>query len=367
MTARALTCFVVSVMLCSIAAPSHADDVDGEWTGSLELRGNYFLERSTRVVVPTASLALVSPTGLRIGGDVLIDSITSASIGQGAQTDDLFTERRWGVGVSVGRTHELSDDRSFDWTLFGRYSTENDYFARAIGFDSLLSLAQHCSLFRLNATFVADTVEKTSDLTFKESLTGVSWRASYEQVLTPTLVATVAWDFAYLDGFLANAYRTIPVPGEGRLDENHPNTRFRHAPSLQLRWHIPFSRTSFHVRLRAYDDTWDVRAGTVDGRIYQELGEHFVARVRFRHVDQTSSYFFDNQFRTVNGERVVTADPKMENFDTQELGLKLEWRFPWLEGIGLQDAWFDASFDRRWNNNRFGNAVIAQVGMRVPF
>lgn len=358
----------VLTLFALFASSVSADEFDGRWNGNVELRGSYFLERSTRVVVPTARALLVAPSGLRIGGDVLIDSITSASIAQGAITDDLFTERRWGFGMTVGHSLEVGSDASLDWNVFARYSTENDYFARAAGFDTTLSLAQRCSMFGFSTSLVLDEVRKTSDAMFDKQLRGVSMRASYEQILTPTLTATIALDFAYLDGFLANAYRTIAVPGEGRRDEDHPDKRTRYAPSIQARWHIPESRTSLHLRLRGYADTWDIAAVTAEARIYQELGEHFVARARYRRFGQTESYFADNQYYVpVTNQHLVTADPKMEAFSTQELGIKIEWQFPWLAGIGLGDAWFDTSFDYRWNDNRYGNAVLAQSGMRVPF
>lgn len=367
-TTRIVPTIALIVIHALLATHVHADELDGRWTGDVELRASYFLERSTRVEIPTARASLVSPDGLRIGADVLLDSITSASIAQGAQSDELFTERRWALGLSVGRSHEVANDAVLDWTAFGRYSTENDYFASALGVDSQLAMAQRCSLLRFNATLVLDQIEKSSDAAFSKQLAGFSTRLSFEQVLTPTLTATVAWDVAYLDGFLANAYRTIAVPGEGRLAENHPDQRFRHAPSVQVRFHLPVSRTSFHLRVRGYDDSWDITAMTTEARIYQELGEHFIARVRYRLNDQTASFFADNRFRVPEtNEHLVTADPKMIAFGTQELGIKLEWRLPFLAAIHLENAWFDLAFDRRWNDNRYGDAVLAQAGMRVGF
>jgi len=358
----------ITTLFALFSATARADEVNARWSGDVELRGNYFLERSTRVVVPTARASFVSPTGLRIGADVLLDSITSASIAQGAQTDDLFTERRWSVGASVGRSEELAPDAILDWSVFGRYSLENDYFATAFGFDTLVALAQRCSMLRFNASLVSDRIEKTSDATFKEDLRGVSLRFAYEQILTPTITATVAADVAYLDGFLANAYRSVAVPGEGRLSENHPDDRWRVAPSVAVRWHIPLTRTSLHFRVRGYDDSWDITALTADARIYQEVGEHLITRVRYRSYNQTESYFADNTYRVPGTrEHLVTADPKMQSFGTQELGLKFEWRLPFLRAIHLGDAWFDTAFDYRWNDNRYGDAVLAQAGMRIAF
>src|SRR5262245_18136952 len=71
------------VALVLFAAPRvQADDATGTWTGSLEGRGNYYWERSTRVVVPAAKIKLAAPNGLRVGADYLVDVITSASIAQ---------------------------------------------------------------------------------------------------------------------------------------------------------------------------------------------------------------------------------------------------------------------------------------------
>lgn len=359
---------VLFSLVLATSAVVRADELNARWSGDVELRANYFLERSTRVEIPTARASLVSPTGIRIGADVLLDSITSASIAQGVTDDALFTERRLAFGGSLGNSREIGNDATLDWTVFGRYSFETDYFATAAGFDALLSLAQHCSMLRINSTFITDRIEKRGDASFGHQLRGVSTRLSYEQVLTPTLTATVAADVAYLDGFLANAYRSVAVPGEGRLAENHPKQRFRIAPSLQVRWHIPLTRTSLHLRIRGYDDTFDITAMTAEARVYQELGEHFVTRLRYRMYDQTSSYFADNTFRVAGTrEHLVTADPKMQGFGTQELGLKIEARLPWLSALHLEAAWFDVAFDYRWNDNRYGNAVLAQAGMRVPF
>src|SRR5579862_1045924 len=43
----------ISVVLLMAAGPVMADEASGTWTGTVEARGNYFWERSTRVIVPT--------------------------------------------------------------------------------------------------------------------------------------------------------------------------------------------------------------------------------------------------------------------------------------------------------------------------
>ncbi|MFT5353063.1 MAG: hypothetical protein ACI9KE_000260, partial [Polyangiales bacterium] len=66
---------------------AQADRASGTWTGDLQLRGNYYWERSTRVVAPSLSAGIVSPDGVRVGGEYLVDSITSASQAAGVLED----------------------------------------------------------------------------------------------------------------------------------------------------------------------------------------------------------------------------------------------------------------------------------------
>src|SRR3954468_16017199 len=82
-----------------------ADAVTGTYTGSVALRGNYYWERSTRVVAPSLTAAVETPHGVRVDGTYLIDAITSASQATGVQTDNTFREIRHDAQLGVG--HEF--------------------------------------------------------------------------------------------------------------------------------------------------------------------------------------------------------------------------------------------------------------------
>ncbi|MDH3728991.1 MAG: hypothetical protein OER77_15780, partial [Myxococcales bacterium] len=77
----------------------------GTWTGDVQLRGNYYWDRSTRVVAPEIIAQLEAPQGSRLRVDYLVDSITSASIAAGALEDTRFNEIRHDVAVKGG--HEF--------------------------------------------------------------------------------------------------------------------------------------------------------------------------------------------------------------------------------------------------------------------
>lgn len=67
------------VLLLGVSLTARADRASGTWTGSVETRGNYYWERSTRVVAPTVAVNLDSPDGVQLHADYLVDVITSAS------------------------------------------------------------------------------------------------------------------------------------------------------------------------------------------------------------------------------------------------------------------------------------------------
>jgi hypothetical protein len=69
-------------------------------------------------------------------------------------------------------------------------------------------------------------------------------------------------------------------------------------------------------------------------------------------------------------EVFVTADPKMSAFRSHLAGAQLTLGLDFLDGSGLGFASggaIDFGIDYLWQSSRFGNGVIAQMGLRVPF
>ncbi|MBW2225126.1 MAG: DUF3570 domain-containing protein [Deltaproteobacteria bacterium] len=365
--------FAAGIMLLGLY-PQHsiADAVTGTWTGDAQLRGNYYWDRSTRVLAPEIIAQLEAPQGSRIRVDYLIDSITSASIAAGALEDTRFTEVRHDVDLKGG--HEFVE-RENPVDLFGgvRFSREPDYFSFATLFQPTIWLADRATMFRGRISYRHDEIGQTfrggsqqrpgnmggtSADRFRETLDAVSLAAGWEQVLTPTLLLEVSYDFTYQWGFLANPYRSVLG---GQRPEEHPDQRFRHLLSSRLAWYIPRSRTSLQVLYRSYVDDWKLGAINPEVRIYQEMSPFFQTRLRYRYYTQTSAFFEDPY---------VTADPKLSAFHINELGIQLLVLGAFLEGRAhrsIAGAQFDISFNYRWNTNAYGNQVVAQTGLRIPF
>ena len=348
---------------------TNADAVTGTWTGDAQLRGNYYWDRSTRVLAPEIIAQLEAPQGSRMRVDYLVDSITSASIAAGALEDTRFNEIRHDVALKGG--HEFVE-RENPVDLFGgfRFSREPDYFSFASLFQPTIWLADRATMFRGRITYRHDEIGQnfrggsqqrpgnmggTSADRFRETLDASSLAAGWEQVLSRTLILEVGYDFTYQWGFLANPYRSVLG---GQRPEEHPDQRYRHLLMSRLAWYIPKSRTSLQVLYRSYVDNWKLSA------INQ-------TRLRYRYYTQTSAFFYKSDPNDYTfTDQYVTADPKLSAFHVNELGIQFLVLGAFLEGKAhrsIAGAQFDISFNYRWNTNAFGNQVVAQTGVRIPF
>jgi hypothetical protein len=365
-----------------------ADETTGTWTGAVETRGNYYWERSTRVIAPTVHAELAAPSGVRLSVDYLVDAITSASVAAGVNADIRFTEIRHDVGLGIAYEFRLSDDAQLLTSLRARWSEEPDYSARSVGTSAQLSLNERSTLLSLSASWAFDDVrmrimggprmgiyDVDANAGVRQThpwdidLHVLTLTAGWSQVLSPRLVLETGYDLGYLSGYQNNVYRQVTVAGTPR-PENHPRLRWRHAVYGRLAYYLAETRTSLQVLGRAYLDSWDIAALTPELRVYQEVGPLAQVRLRWRHYTQTAAYFYREPLEYVATDVWVSADPKMSRFHSNLLGVQLLLGLDFLSGSALDFARggsVDFGFDYLWNTNRFGNGVIAQFGLRLPF
>lgn len=361
-----------------------ADEASGTWTGSVHVQGNYYWETSTRVVAPEVGVRLVSPDGVEVTADYLVDAITSASIAAGVIEDIRFTEVRNQGTISIGREFDLGEAQLRIGSS-GRISHEPDYLATSLGLSGILSLNQRSTVVTGSIGYIHDDVgavlrganAAASDPSGRMLsnrgrigvLEGVNASLSLQQIFLPNLWVSATYDFVHTHGFLANAYRSVMVQGVLR-SEAHPGARSRHALSGRLALFIEPSRTAIHALFRAYFDDWDLGAVNPEMRIYQEVGESVTLRARYRFYAQTRSFFWRPPDLFTSDDPFVTADPKMAEFASHLLGFRALVQLGFLVGTPLEflaRGFFDVSFDFLWQGSRFGDAVIAQSGLEVPF
>lgn len=381
MSIRASTLPAVLLVLFMVAPLARADEASGTWTGSVELRGNYYWETSTRVVAPEVRARLDSPEGVRVEAGYLLDAITSASIAAGVQEDIRFTEVRNQGHLAVSRELDLGDAQ-LRLGAMGRLSHEPDYLATAITSFAALSLNQRNTVLSAALTYVHDDVgsvlrggetrvdDMGRDLSDRgrqgqlEAFTGV---LTWNQVLSPVATLVTSYQLVHNWGYLQNPYRRARLSG-GLAPETHPGERTRHTLYGRLAYFFPESSTAVHLGYRAYIDDWNIGAITPDIRVYQMIGRSAVVRLRWRYYDQTEAFFYQTEYS--GEEAFLTADHKMSRFSSHLVGVQLRVGLDFLAQTPLsflQRAWLDMSFNYWFQTSGFGNGVLAQTGIRAPF
>lgn len=376
--------WMLTALIVGSVTPAMADDVTGTWTGELSVRGNYYLEDSTRVIAPEAQVRLSAPHGTEVSGQYLVDVITSASQAAGALEDERFNEVRH--DVTVGVSHELDmGQRQLEISGSMRVSKEPDWLATGGVLGTRLFLADRATELRTAVRYLHDEIEQqfrggvgvipmgtgtTSNSAFNETADAVALNVGWQQVVTPTLVTDISYDFVHQAGYLANPYRRVLYLGVPS-PESHPSERRRHTVATRLAWYIPKSRTSLQALYRAYFDSWDIAAVNPEVRIYQEAGRSWQFRARYRFYRQTAAFFYEadpNDY--TSDDMFFTADPKMSPFTSHEVGGQVLILGEFLRGRrldSLADGSLELTVDYRWSDNAFGDAIMAMLGFTVPF
>jgi len=370
------------LLVLFLSSPSAADEVSGDWSGSVELRGGYYWETSTRVVAPSVHLGLESPNGVRINADYLVDSITSASQAAGTLVDVGFTEIRHDASAGIGYEFDLGEAH-LDVSANARFSYEPDYFSKGLFTGAALSLNQRNTILRFGLAVVQDDIRQVfrgdmatdpegrnlSDRGEVGELFALVGNVGFEQILSQNVSVQLGYDLGRLSGYLSNAYRMVSVQGVLR-PEQHPELRLRHTLHGRLAMYARPMRAAFHLLFRGYVDSWDVRAVSPEVRWYQELGSFAHLRTRYRYYEQSASFFGEDLTAYGESDTFVTADPKMTAFHSHLLGIQVRLAASFLDNTSLH--WFHRAslnfgFEYIWNTNRYGNGVISQASVELPF
>jgi Protein of unknown function (DUF3570) len=354
----------------------------------VSVRGQYYREPSTRVVQPVVEVAKDAPYGIDVAAHYLLDAITSASAASGPSSDSIFTEYRSEAGLRVGKTwSRLRVAAAY------KYSAESDYWSHTVSGLAALRTWGDTATWSLTFGRVFDQVGKrvlgnappqTStggpcvpvgqrtcplDTTF-----GGLW---YSQVLSPTALVQVGYEFAWLSGYLASPYRMEVVPDK----------RMRNAAGVRVAKYFPGPRTGLQMLYRYYwdfypgdawqfpsGDPWHVRSHTVEGRIFQAIGSDLELRLTGRFYSQGAANMWCDLVERPGcnqGSLEYSTDPKLSMVATEFIEGKLYWEAAAFRGLPLL-GWFAAgtfelSYGRFFQNTTFGNAHVVQTGYLLPF
>jgi len=367
----------------------------------LTISGDYYRERSTRVLAPQLHFTVDAPDErLVLGARYLLDTVSSASIATGTADatggDNVFTELRHEVTMTAD-----SNVKGWQPGAFFRYSTETDYISRSLGFGLGRDFLERTLNLRLTYTYNFDRVYRISGAAGSR----LPWcggyygrtcdahpggsnllethyvAASYTHVVHKTVLLLATFEYAHLAGPQDNPYRGMLIPNA--QVEVHPLERNRYAIWAGPRWNIPRLKMVVEPRYRFSIDDWGLLTNMLDARAHFRVAPHARMRLRYRYYHQSKAGFFQDDFNYESFDADVqcepdavagcaSADPKLDSFSSHTPGIQLTFEldglaarhgWSWLEG-----AWIQATYNYVFQNSRFQAArALGSLAFSVAF
>ncbi|KQU64435.1 MULTISPECIES: DUF3570 domain-containing protein [unclassified Rhizobacter] len=332
-----------SLVLAALALPGVAHAESAPEQGLVGLRFLNYQDSQPgwkRITVNSPSFLLVTPlgTGWGLEATATVDHVSGAtpryhSNVSGASTMD--DERKAG-DVKVTRYFQRAS-----LSLGGAYSTEHDYLSRAFSLAGTWSSDDNNTTW--NAGFghagdkidptdggydgnVADERKRTNDF-----IVGVTQAVTGDDLVQANLTHSRS------TGYLDDPYKAL---------DRRPSERRQTA--LLLRWNHHFAGDGSTLRssYRAYNDSWQVKASTLQLEWVKPVGGGVSLTPLLRYYTQSAASFYaDPVYDTTLGEpfpvgwdanATHSLDQRLSAFGAFTLGLKLQWAVDALWTVDLK-------------------------------
>lgn len=292
--------------------------------------------RLNRITVKAPSLYVLAPIGRwSIEGSGVIDDVSGAtpryySDVSGASRSPGMEDKR--------RAGDLKVTRYFDrgaLALGTAHSSENDYKSSALSLEGRIATADNNTTFNIGIAGTRDRIDPVNEIVIDERKTTSELTLGVTQALSPRDIAQLSLTYSVGRGYFNDPYK---------LYDHRP--RERDASIGMLRWNHHFESVSGTLRAsyRYYNDTFGIRANTLETAWVQPVSDLFSVTPSFRYYTQNAaSFYYDPVPDTavypgpVGTPEFSSADQRLSAFGGITLGLKLELHFGnWTTDLKLE-------------------------------
>lgn len=342
---------------------------------------NYFFgdSGSNKVITTSFNLAkkLLQQTTFLI--DIELDHVTVPPIT--ATTGATRPQRRKSEPFEKSRGQVIlgvEQGIGQSWTVAANFyrSQEVDYVSTSAVGTISLDMFNKNTTWTLRGQYNSDKVGKileSGDITNANKYVFTA-ALNLSQVLSPTTVLDLAYDFVFLKGLLSDPYRQVSVIDDGGgtvvVDELHPDRRRRHAGTARVSQSIPSIRASLIGSYRYYGDTWNVRSHTIEVKMNKYVFNDLIFGIDYRHYTQTGASFYEEKYvgSGFEGGAYRTADYKLKPFSSNNFGLSLTFMLRAFGKPGsnlefLENSSVELMYFRYFNTLNF-SADILQLGVK---
>jgi len=266
------------------------------------------------------------------------------------------------------------------------YSQEHDYISYGGALNYSLDLNQKNTSLNLGwahawdsvlpyrGTYITENQQKDTDDLF----IGVN------QTLGPKTVLAVTFTFRNSHGYLNDPYRGVLFDDYPQADlnnpslfpENRPTFRQSYIPYASVVQYVTPLRASVEGAYRFYDDTFGIRAHTVDLSWHQKIGRRFLVSPVFRYYWQTAADFYapqfpgdpSNPFDPTPIPTYYSADYRLSKLETFTFGVELSAKATeWLTFDFAYKRYAMYGLDNVTSPSAYPKANIFTVGARLWF
>jgi len=152
-----------------------------------------------------------------------------------------------------------------------------------------------------------------------------SFSATYSQVLTKKLQASLNLDFVYQSGFLSTSFHRVYFEDESlsRI-ESLPNSRYKIPLGLRLNYYVSdFLITRLHYRY--YHDDFGIDASTFSLELPLKLSETLTFSPFYRYHTQTAADYFVEFNKVSSADEFYTSDYDLSKFESHKYGLGIRY------------------------------------------
>ena len=325
--------------------------------------GDYYKERSTRVMAPSIAARVELPDEWVVDGKLLVDQITSAS-GAFTATDEAFTERRYEVSAGARkRFHDLQPG------LQVRFSDETDYTSFGVATNFTAFLLDDLAAITGSLAYTHDWVgRRTSDTSsgarqqgadeFADTLRTLFVGLRGTHTINPYTRLGASARVQIFRGFLENVYRR----------EQHPRAREDYTLGGHLQLWVPDTEVGLNFDLCLHASSWGHVAISPQLEVFWDVTRwlRIIPQVRL-YAQPVPAFFSQGAERPdpndPNGDPLIfnTQDPTMFAHNTFQAGARFSFRLSASQGVRIVPAYYF-----RYQDTQYGNAHIAQVGYFQP-
>lgn len=339
-----------------------------------------------RVNSPSVAVELPLDRRTQLSAKYLVDAVSAASYDYARSKTHLADPARrqgacyschQGVDALSGATRSYTESRQqADIGLVRRVgeadtrvrytrSQENDYLSETLALGGSVNLFKRNSTVGLGVVRMSDSSAPVWAKGASRSLYTFGADLSWTQILTPYTQAKAGLSWADAQGYLADPYAFIQLGASTTpVQAIHPGERQRVDAVAALKQAIGWE-SALEVDYRYYQDTWDVKAHTLELALTKAFGD-WLLEPSYRWYTQTQAYFFKNFYD--GPEPLLSRDLKLAASSTQMLGLSLRGRLSEDWSLDLRYSSYlrmDSLDYRLYYGDGPARAEIYQIGLTL--